>query len=118
MSIRHHTATKITLAEAIERVNAEPVPFALLFERSDLAIELFVPRGSRTQMTTHEQDEVYLVQSGAAILNTGGERITCGAGDLLFVPAGREHRFESHSADFRTWVVYMRPVNVGLDDTD
>jgi mannose-6-phosphate isomerase-like protein (cupin superfamily) len=108
MSVRHHTPTKVTLAEAIARVNVEPVPYALLFERADLAIELYVPRG-HTQMTTHEQDEIYLVLSGAAILDLAGERVTCGAGDLLYVPAGKEHRFESFSNDFRTWVVYMRP---------
>lgn len=100
-------ATKITLAEAIARVNAEPVPYALLFERGDLAIELYIPHGTTPQMTAHEQDEVYLVLSGAATLECEGERISCGAGDVVFVPARAQHRFSGCSVDFRTWVVYL-----------
>ena len=31
------------------------------------------------------------------------------AGDLLFVPAHVEHRFERFSDDFRTWVIFFGP---------
>jgi mannose-6-phosphate isomerase-like protein (cupin superfamily) len=98
---------KISLADAVARVHAEPVPYALLFERGDLAVELFIPRGRDTQ-PLHVQDELYLIQSGAAILDRNGERVACGAGDVLYVPAGMTHRFESYSSDFRTWVIYVR----------
>jgi mannose-6-phosphate isomerase-like protein (cupin superfamily) len=37
----------------------------------------------------------------------GGERTPVGAGDLLFVPAGDIHRFETFSDDFCTWVVFI-----------
>ena len=108
MRTNPHQPTKITLAEAVARVHAEPVPYALLFERGDVAIELYIPRGARSQMAIHDQDEVYLVLAGVAILDRDGERVTCGAGDVLYVPARTQHRFESFSNDFRTWVVYMR----------
>ncbi len=99
--------TKITLAEAVARVNAEPVPYALLFERGNIAIELFIPRGTHSQIAIHDQDEVYMVLSGVAILDRNGERVTCAPGDVICVPAGLAHRFESFSSDFRTWVVYL-----------
>lgn len=97
---------KISLAEALIRVRSEPVPYALLFERADVAVEFFVPRGHDLQ-TPHAQDELYLVLSGSAVLSRGSERIPCNAGDTLYVPARMEHRFESISDDFRTWVVYF-----------
>ena len=31
-------------------------------------------------------------------------------GDFLFVPAGIEHRFESFTNDFATWVIFYGPV--------
>jgi len=98
---------KISLADAVARVQAEPVPYALLFERGDLAVELFIPRG-RDAQSPHGQDELYLIQSGAAILDRNGERVSCNAGDVLYVPARMPHRFESHTSDFRTWVIYVR----------
>jgi len=30
-------------------------------------------------------------------------------GDMLFVPAKMEHRFEDFSADFATWVLFYGP---------
>lgn len=98
----------IPLAEAIARVQAEPVPYALLFERGELAVELFIPHGKDVQ-SPHEQDELYLIQCGAAVLLRNEQRITCAAGDVIYVPAGMPHRFESFSNDFRTWVIYLGP---------
>jgi mannose-6-phosphate isomerase-like protein (cupin superfamily) len=31
------------------------------------------------------------------------------AGDLLFVPAGETHRFETFSGDFTAWVIFYGP---------
>lgn len=31
-------------------------------------------------------------------------------GDVLFAPAGIEHRFENFSDDFVTWVIFYGPV--------
>ncbi|MET0985009.1 MAG: cupin domain-containing protein [Steroidobacteraceae bacterium] len=103
---------KISLAEAVARVNVEPTPYALLFERGDVAVEFFIPRGRDVQ-TPHNQDELYLVQSGAAILWRNEQRVACGAGDVLYVPAHMPHRFESFSTDFRTWVIYLRSQSEG-----
>jgi mannose-6-phosphate isomerase-like protein (cupin superfamily) len=39
----------------------------------------------------------------------GDARFRFGPGDVLFVPAGVEHRFEDFSDDFVTWVVFYGP---------
>lgn len=44
----------IPLAEAIARVQAEPVPYALLFERGGLAVELFIPHGKACNRRTNK----------------------------------------------------------------
>jgi uncharacterized protein YjlB len=39
----------------------------------------------------------------------GERREPCGAHDVLFVPAGVEHRFEGFSDDFAVWVFFFGP---------
>ena len=39
----------------------------------------------------------------------GAERVPFGAGDMLFVPAKMEHRFEDFSADLAVWVMFYGP---------
>lgn len=83
-------------------------PFVVLLQHGTMSVELFAPQGVDTQQP-HQQDELYIVVSGSAVLYRAGERIACQAPDVLFVPAGMEHRFEEFSADFSTWVVFYGP---------
>lgn len=85
-----------------------PVPFAVLFERGDVSVELFAPRGVDTQ-TPHTRDELYIVSSGSGTFRRGDETCEFRAGDLLFVPAHVDHRFERFTDDFRTWVIFFGP---------
>jgi len=94
-------------AEA-EKLRGLPQPYVELFKRGDVSVELFAPRGKDTQ-TPHDQDELYIVSRGAGFFRCGGETVQFQAGDLLFAPAGIEHRFERFSADFRTWVIFFGP---------
>jgi hypothetical protein len=102
--------SRITLGDALARVRSEPVPYALLFERGPVALEFFVPRGPHAQVGTREQDVLYLIISGAGILNRGGDRIPCSAGDVVYVPANSEHGFEAVREDFRTWALFLGPL--------
>src|SRR5262249_42457169 len=68
----------------------------------------FAPRGVDTQ-TPHRRDEVYVVVRGAGWFVNGPDRHRLGPGDLLFVPAGVEHRFEEFSDDLAVWVVFYGP---------
>ena len=50
-----------------------------------------------------------MVVRGEGYFVNGTDRHRFRPGDLLFVPAGVEHRFEDFSADFATWVFFYGP---------
>src|SRR5262245_2284423 len=72
-----------------------------------LALGRFAPLPRPT--TPHEQDEVYVIVRGRGVFFHGGKRDLFEAGDLLFVAAGVEHRFEDFSDDLTVWVVFYGP---------
>lgn len=67
------------------------------------------PPESPTPKSRHDQDEVYVVIRGRGVLLHDGKRDTFEAGDLLFVAAGTEHRFEDFTEDLAVWVVFYGP---------
>lgn len=94
--------------EAARSLTALPLPFSVLFERGDVSVELYSPRGADMQ-TPHARDELYIVASGSGTFRRAERVCEFRAGDLLFVPAHIEHRFENFSDDFRTWVIFFGP---------
>lgn len=99
---------RLKLEDTFAKLSNEALPFLEVLTRHDLDLELFSPRGRDTQ-TPHERDELYLVASGNATLWRDGESLKANTGDVLFVPAGMNHRFESFSTDFSTWVIFFGP---------
>ena len=83
-------------------------PYRELFAHGSLAVEIYKPVG-RDLQTPHARDEVYVVIAGRGTFACAGERRAFGQGELLFVPAGVEHRFEDFSDDFSTWVLFYGP---------
>jgi uncharacterized protein YjlB len=73
-----------------------------------MRLGLYAPRSDDSQ-TPHRQDELYVVASGSGEFVSAGQRTSFEAGDVLFAPAGVEHRFEHFSNDFATWVVFYGP---------
>ena len=73
-----------------------------------LTVELYAPRGNDPQ-TPHSRDEIYVIISGTGHFRHGSHETTFGAGDVLFVPAGEEHRFVEFTDDFATWVFFYGP---------
>jgi mannose-6-phosphate isomerase-like protein (cupin superfamily) len=86
----------------------EGKPFVVAYEHGSLSVELFAPRGVDTQ-TPHRWDEVYVGVRGEGHFVNGPTRHRFGPGDLLFVPAGVEHRFEDFSDDLTVWVLFYGP---------
>jgi len=70
-----------------------------------LEVEIFKPKDIDTQ-SPHEKDELYFIIRGNAYFFHNGETTAVKEGDLLFVPAGDEHRFERFSDDFSVWVSF------------
>ena len=82
--------------------------FAAALSHGSMSVELYAPRGNDPQ-TPHAQDELYFINAGRATFTLAGEGTACAAGDVLFVPAGAEHRFSAFTEDFATWVVFWGP---------
>lgn len=98
----------ISLAEA----RIAPIPAgrlsAELMTHGSLEIRFYAPSG-RDPQTPHTRDEVYVVVHGRGQFFLDGARTPFGSGDLIFVPAGAEHRFEEFSDDLQVWVVFYGP---------
>jgi mannose-6-phosphate isomerase-like protein (cupin superfamily) len=82
--------------------------FAVAFLRGSLTVEFYAPRGHDPQKP-HTRDEVYVVLHGRGQFRHGESREPFGPGDVLFVPAGVEHRFEDFSDDLDVWVIFYGP---------
>jgi mannose-6-phosphate isomerase-like protein (cupin superfamily) len=82
--------------------------YGVLLEHGTMELGYYQPVGSDDQ-EPHDQDEIYIVQSGRGVFLRGDEQIRFGPGDALFVPAHMEHRFAEFSADFAAWVVFYGP---------
>lgn len=102
---------RLSVADAAARLpeqSAEQLRFVTLLQRGTMSVELYAPQGEDRQ-TPHAQDELYVVIAGHGEFVNGAERHAFQAGDVLFVPAGVEHRFVNFSADFQTWVIFYGP---------
>lgn len=100
-----------TLREAMGKLpeqTPEHLRFTTMFQRGNLSIELYAPRGIDTQQP-HTQDELYIVMAGSGEFINGAVRHRFAPGDAIFVPAGVPHRFENFSDDFATWVIFYGP---------
>ena len=107
---------KITIEEALQRLQAhEGKTFLQLFRHGSMSVEIYQPQGSDPQQP-HLQDEIYVVMSGKGTFQNGAEKYPFGPGDLLFVPAGVEHRFLDFSADFKTWVIFYGAAGGEMND--
>ncbi len=94
-----------TSQEALAQTGGE---FTTLFRHGTLEIGIYRPVGVDRQ-EPHTRDELYVIISGHGGFVHGAERTAFSPGDVLFVPAGMEHRFVDFSPDFSTWVFFYGP---------
>jgi len=100
---------QVSVAQGLARLPASNGErFIELFHHGTLNVELYAPRGSDPQ-TPHTRDEVYVVIEGHGTFRSGTERHPFERGDVLFVAAGVEHRFEEFSDDLAVWVFFYGP---------
>ncbi len=100
---------RVSVAEALEKL---PRPggerFATVLEHGTLDIEIYAPRGTDPQKP-HTRDEVYVVVQGRGEFRNGSSLERFGPGDVLFVPALEDHRFETFTDDLVVWVMFYGP---------
>ena len=82
--------------------------FLQMFAHGSLEIEFYKPDKIDPQ-EPHTRDEIYVIASGSGVFFNGGKRQVFEPGEVLFVPAGVEHRFEAFTGDFATWVFFYGP---------
>lgn len=97
--------TKEAAMQALANANN---PYVTLFAHGTMRIEWYQPVNEDLQ-TPHAQDELYVIAAGRGTFYNDGTRTTFSSGDVLFVKAGNEHRFENFTPDFATWVIFYGP---------
>ncbi len=70
------------------------------FEHGTMTGKMYAPRGSDPQ-TPHSRDELYVVVTGSGEFVHGFARVPFRPYDVLFAPAGMEHRFENFTDDLQ-----------------
>ena len=98
---------KVALSQALRLPTAENKD-VIVFELGSLTVEIYKPLEKDLQQP-HTRDECYIVVSGTGTYSVDGEVMDFAPGDFLYAPAGVEHRFETFSEDFLTWVIFYGP---------
>ena len=101
------TGTWITYKKALGAIPTDD-RYAEMIRRGTMSAGLYAPHESDDQ-EPHDQDEVYVVIDGSGFFRIGSERQPFGPGDLLFVPAGVDHKFEDFTPNFSVWAVFYGP---------
>ncbi len=100
---------RFTVGAALQQVAQSPDrAYGVLLAYGSMELGYYKPDGVDPQ-TPHDQDEIYVVQSGRGHFVLEGDRQPFEAGEALFVPAGATHRFEDFTEDFAAWVVFYGP---------
>jgi mannose-6-phosphate isomerase-like protein (cupin superfamily) len=100
---------KVSVTNALDELDKQlPALFLKAMEHGSMSVEIYRPVKADLQ-TPHLQDELYMVISGSGDFVNNGKRVTFEPGDVLFAPAGAEHRFENFTDDFATWVIFYGP---------
>ena len=100
---------QVSIADSLAQLNTKTGQFFVkVMEHSTMSVEIYRPEKVDLQ-TPHIQDELYMIISGEGEFLNDGIRNHFNPGDVLFVPAGIEHRFENFTDDFATWVIFYGP---------
>jgi mannose-6-phosphate isomerase-like protein (cupin superfamily) len=65
-----------------------------------------IPAGGTDTQTPHTEDEIYVVTSGRAVIETPAAAAPVSPGSVIFVPALEEHRFTNVTEDLALLVIF------------
>ena len=87
--------------------SGEPVHWAEHLRVPDLSVGTYsIPAGGTDTQTPHTEDEIYVVTSGRAVIETPGGTAPVSPGSVIFVPAREEHRFSNVTEDLALLVIF------------
>ena len=99
---------RLTIHEALKLLQSQQAPYVEMFRHGSLQVEFYQPIDVDKQQP-HRQDELYVIASGSGDFINGNSRQPVERGEVLFVPAGQEHRFVDFDESFATWVIFFGP---------
>jgi mannose-6-phosphate isomerase-like protein (cupin superfamily) len=100
---------KSSVIKALQNLSVkEEQLFVNVIEHGSMHVEIYKPINIDPQ-TPHNQDELYVIINGSGDFVLNGSRSTFQQGDVIFVPALAEHRFENFTEDFATWAIFYGP---------
>jgi mannose-6-phosphate isomerase-like protein (cupin superfamily) len=87
-------------------------PYHEFLRRESMSVGLYVlDAGSDDAQQPHNQDELYFVNEGRAVLEVDGDQRPVQPGSVVFVAAGAKHRFHSIASKLSVLVVFAPPEN-------
>ena len=73
----------------------------------DLSVGTYsIPAGGTDTQAPHTEDEIYVVTSGRAVIETPTATAPVSPGSVIFVPALEEHRFTNVTEDLALLVIF------------
>ena len=87
--------------------SGEPVHWIEHLRVPDLSVGTYsIPAGGTDNQTPHTEDEIYVVTSGRAVIETPGGAAPVSPGSVIFVPALEEHLFTTITEDLTLLVIF------------
>ena len=100
-----------SVADALKLLAADPnALFIKIMEHGAMSVEIYKPHQTDRQ-TPHLQDELYVIISGSGEFLNAGVSTPFSPGDVLFVPARVEHRFENFTLCFVAPLFFVESQN-------
>ena len=94
-------------AGAYTAAHGEPVHWVEHLRVPDLSVGTYsIPAGGTDTQAPHTEDEIYVVTSGRATIETPGGAAPVSPGSVIFVPAREEHRFTNVTQDLTLLVIF------------
>ncbi|MBT8485541.1 MAG: cupin domain-containing protein [Phycisphaerales bacterium] len=103
------TLARFELAELLARRTTSKRSYLQFLNEPTLSMGIYhLPKNGVDKQSPHEEDEVYSVISGKAVLEVDEERTPVGPGDVCFVAAHARHRFVEIEEDLTLLVFFSK----------
>jgi mannose-6-phosphate isomerase-like protein (cupin superfamily) len=72
-----------------------------------------IPKGGLDDQGPHNEDELYIIHTGAATMVTDSGSVEVKPGMVIFIPAGEAHVFTDVQEDFSVIGIFAPPLGKG-----